>query len=978
MATGHPADRFPHPRRTAPRDRPAPPVLMTVLAAIGLLASLVATAIQPGQAAAQDTAGLILPEGYPAAVSVDGTQYTFDRPSPLTTDGLEQLDATGDLALYGRDGFDGVYADAGDGALVRYVPSRTDDPATPCLSERPGRDALTTDDATYAYAGPEPDLTPTDLIPIPGASLSLDDADAPISILPDGGDVPAEYWAESAEGLERFVAVDGDGVPPQLAGPVTVGDRDLSDPVDVTDSVDLDALDRVGCAGPFPAFVDAGDDAVGFVLVGDRLFSFTATASEAESTPSAGDDESVEPSAVPSDETDSPAPSDETESAAPSDDTGTASPSEEPSADASAEVSDEPAAPETEPVAVTDVTTLPAGYPGNVRLDAGEYLFDRIVPLDPADLTGLDPLDGNDVYGPAGGETDRIFVQRDGGPLARYLALNGTDGEATCLVDAASFQPVIAGDATYVFAGIDPDLTPDLLDEIGGTFDINGQSSPIYVDDASADPFLELFADTPDGLYRFTLIGDGGAPLQYTPTFAIGDQTATLTGDETATVDLASLVRVGCVGAFPVYGASAEGPFTQLYLAVSQSVIAYEVTGGSAPPATPATPEPTATTAPTATATATLEPTATATLEPTATATVEPTATATATATATTEPTGTATIEATEAAEPTATLEPTATTEATASATATTEPTATVVVDVPLPTGTTAPTATIAPTGTPEPTATTAPPTPTAPRVLQPVAIVPTVAPGITPAAVTVVTTTCTGPIGQYTAEGYPDLLPRLIQTGGISYGLSGFGDAGQLGTLTRIGCGGGFEIVVSDQIARDATLFLRVPVGSVVAGQPTLFRYDRTLTFTVRAESARQPALISDGTRSYTATATWQRSTYSSVSVELYVADPAATSPATVYARRVDGGAIGTYSLVDGTDQRAAADVAAAGAAAGLNDDLTLGADRYVLTALWSPVGATSNGFVTLYGPTGDASPTTLLGFDPRSPGLIVFTRPA
>ena len=263
-----------------------------------LILGLALTGLTPRPALAQDTGPLVLPEGYPAAITLDDTQYTFDRPSLLTPDTLDPAGSDGDLDIATRDGTDAVYATNGDGPVVRYVPSQVDAPVNPCLAEQPGRSSLATNDATYAYAGIEPDLSPVDLAAIPGASITIDDAAAPLFTLPDPGDVPAEYWVVTGVGTERFVAVDDAGLPPQLLGAVTVGDRDLSDPVDVSDSVDLESLDRFGCAGPFPAFVEGGDDTVAFVLVGERLFSFTATTAEEAATPIAEETETVEADAT--------------------------------------------------------------------------------------------------------------------------------------------------------------------------------------------------------------------------------------------------------------------------------------------------------------------------------------------------------------------------------------------------------------------------------------------------------------------------------------------------------------------------------------------------------------------------------------------------------------------------------------------------------------------------------------------------------
>lgn len=1005
-----------------------------VVVALSLLVGFLATGATSLPAVAQNLEPLLLPDGYPAAVSLEATQYSFDRPTALTVDDVESVGADGDIALFTQDRVEALYAAVGAGPLVRYLPSNAEDPSTPCVVEGAGLGALTTSTATYAYAGREPEFNPSDLDPVSGASLTIDGSSAPLFVLPDSGDVPSEYWANSGQTLERFVLVDGAGLPPQLAGPVTVGDLDLSDPANVTGSVDPAALARVGCAGPFPVLGDGNDPTVAFAVVGDQVFSFTATqvsstAAAEDAEPTVASSEEAEPSETADDEA---TPADEPTASA------TAEPTEVATAEATTEsaATEETAASAATPDAETPVpadedagdpaamvpNVLPDGYPGNVITSTGEYLFDRVVPLDVTTLAVLETTADGTVYGPADGATDRVFLQREGGVLVRYLALTGFDGVGTCVSENSEFLPLSVNGATYVFAGIEPDLTVDILVQIDGTFDIEGESSSVYIDTGTFDPLPEFFADTAGGLYRFTLLDTSGVPLSLSPSFALGDQVATFDSDVSGSVDLANLTRLGCAGPFPLYSSADAAPFVELFLVVGQTILRFDVTGGAAAEPTAPVPTETATVVPTATATeeptATPEPTATATVEPTATP--EPTATATATfePTATPEPTATATVEPTATA--TATPAPTAT--------ATVEPTAT-----PAPTATIAPTAvpTEAPTATPEPTATREPAvttaaiestatvapvgdpgatlTPTVPpteapatqapatqvpatqaaatqapdagaptavstRVLQPVAIIVTAPTEAPVAAETVEATTCDGPIGQYAADGYPELLPRQIQLTGIAYRLTGFADPAASGTLTLIGCVGGFNVVSSDQQDPASTLYLQVPEGSAQAGQQTLFQYAVAITFTVQVESARQPAVISSGAVNYSASAQWVRSIYSSVTVELYVVNAEIATPDLIYALRVDGGIIGSYTLVTSDDIVADEAAVAAGAPGGLNPDLSIVGQRYVLTAVWTPVGTTTNGFVTLYGDPADPDGTRLLGTDPRVPNLLIF----
>ncbi|HEV2527261.1 MAG TPA: hypothetical protein VGT61_02270 [Thermomicrobiales bacterium] len=955
--------------------------------------------VRPATTIAQDLTPLVLPSGYPAAVTDgDGAAYSFDRPTTLDVSTLDEAGTDGDMTLYTADDPGVIYGSVGGDLIVRYLAASLADPDTLCRSEDPARDSLLTTVATYVHAGIEPDLTSADLAEVPGAAITIDEADAPLYTLPAPGDTPAEFWAATAEGLERYVAVNDAGLPPQLAGEVVVGDLALTDPVDVTDSVDISGLNRFGCAGPFPVFVDGDDSGAALVGAGDRVFSFTTTAIQ-------GDDEPVEDVTPDTSTPDASAPDPEQVA------DESAEPVESPSAGTEGT---EPATAEPDAdVASSPPNILPADYPGNLLLDSGEYIFDRTLPLAADAFDPGGDVDGASLYLPPGGETNRVFLQSGDGPLARYLAVAGQLEGGDCLSQDAAFLPLTVGDTTYAYAGVDPDLTEADLRQIDGTFDIDGQSSSVFIDPGEFDPIPEIFGSTDAGLYRFVLLDVSGAPLSLVPSFAFGTGTATYDTDVSDQVDIADLQRIGCAGSFPLYAADQASSATEVFVLVAQSLLRYDVTGVEvAEPATPeptiapteaptatatATQEPTATTEPTATpteeptATATTEPTATPTEEPTATATIEPTATPTeaptataeptATATATVEPTATAAVEptATATATATATVESTATASVQPTATATTEPTATTEATVVVPAANATATPTSTATATGEPTATVAPstatiPAPTATQQRQPVAVVPTLPPDVTPAVATAAPRACTGQIGAYAADGVPELLPRRIQLAGISYQFEGPVDPATAGQLTRIGCAGAFTVFESDLAPRTDSVFLQVPAGAAQGGQPTLFRFDAGLTFTVRAEAAERPQLISNGTSSFTAVSTWVRSTYSSVTVELYVPSDAGVAPERILGVRVGGGVIGEYVPVTDSQQAARAELTDLASLNGLNLDLIVGGQRYVLTAIWLPVGTTTNGFVTLYGDQADLESLQLLGLDPRSPNLTIY----
>jgi hypothetical protein len=59
---------------------------------------------------------------------------------------------------------------------------------------------------------------------------------------------------------------------------------------------------------------------------------------------------------------------------------------------------------------------------------------------------------------------------------------------------------------------------------------------------------------------------------------------------------------------------------------------------------------------------------------------------------------------------------------------------------------------------------------------------------------------------------------------------------------------------------------------------------------------------------------------------------------------------------------------------AAGLNPDLTINGQRYLLVAIYEPVGTTTNGFLTLFAADQDGVSQILLGRDKRETGLFIY----
>jgi len=134
---------------------------------------------------------------------------------------------------------------------------------------------------------------------------------------------------------------------------------------------------------------------------------------------------------------------------------------------------------------------------------------------------------------------------------------------------------------------------------------------------------------------------------------------------------------------------------------------------------------------------------------------------------------------------------------------------------------------------------------------------------------------------------------------------------------------------------------------------------------------------VITAGDESYVLGQTWHRSIYSSVTAIVFAQDPNAADPPRVFAVPVDGDVIAEYVPQVGDVVEAPAELRARAEEEGINPDLVLaGNRRYLLVNLWSPVGTTTNGWVTLYSSTSEGVADTLLATDPRSLDLFVYRR--
>ncbi|MBA2247612.1 MAG: hypothetical protein H0W23_05750, partial [Chloroflexia bacterium] len=263
---------------------------------------------------------------------------------------------------------------------------------------------------------------------------------------------------------------------------------------------------------------------------------------------------------------------------------------------------------------------------------------------------------------------------------------------------------------------------------------------------------------------------------------------------------------------------------------------------------------------------------------------------------------------------------------------------------------------------------------PAATAPVAPVAVVPTLSPNAPPPAIAtaIPRTTCQGEPGEINAQGLPSHLLTRIQLGGVAYTFVGVEEASAAGTLTRISCIGAFEAVSTDLAEQSQVIFLRVSATS-----QQVYRFEAALTYQIEFQVSEQPRSISTLDQRYQLRQTWQASVYSSTSVLLFVEDVENSAPEVFYgvnvSQTVVGESIGEYRLPGETATASEAMVAAA-ERTGLNVDLTINGQVYILVNVYEPTGTTSNGFITLFGTAAEGDPAMLLGRDKRELELYVF----
>jgi hypothetical protein len=923
----------------------------------------------------------------PLEVSLDGTRFALDRVVSIDLQGLEAVGEDAGIPLFAAPGgppYDRVYGvpDADAASAGRYLAQQPVGPDGTCVAASANFTLLTVGEDQYAYAGPEPDLIPDQLQTVfqtaDGQPVYAETAEQPFP----------ELYVLTEGVLSRFVLLDERGVPVTIGDAVAFAGQEFVFDRDATGEVDPNALNRVGCAGPFP--VRAADDAGSgpfaeiFVELNDetpRLLAFVAVDAAVEpATPPvvttvAPAEPTIEaptevPTATPIPPTETPAPPTETPipptptlvpptatpvppTATPVPPTATLAPPATPAPEAPPEVpatepppatptpeSDPSPAPGTPeppsdvaptPLALPTVTPeavpasdipvdapapVPETLPREIQVQGIRYLFDLEVDIDPQTLVQVDVVQTPDT-------TLTIFAAPEdqvGSARLSYRqeALLGPFGRVYAVSAATGVVVRYVSEAPITTAGTVEIAAPCSAEAVTQTFSYTFESQQYSYVFASVETNLSVEA------------------LRTSTMAALGDVPVADDGREI-------LVRAGGYpGLAEVFLASDQGldryvalnvagvPVTLNNLLFAETRFRYEaqvsveVTESSFRRIGCAGPFPLF-----------------------------------------------APIAQAEAAVPLQTaftvidtrVYQFVSTEIVIAPTGQVPPPPAI---VPPPPGfvqiTLQTTIVVGPTPTPLPNIRVVP--------LPGATTTPTPASGLV-AVLPVQQRHCQGDPGPISANGLPERLPFRIQLSGIAYGFVGTEQTTGDLRLRRIGCVGPFEAVQAEG-AGGRVVYLRTDRAA-----QTIYRYEAGTSFAVDFVVGGDPRVITAEDQRYVLDETWQRSIYSSVTVIVYAQEANAIDPPRVFAVQVDGDVIAEYVPEGGDVVEASPELRARAEEVNINPDLVLGGGRrYLLVNLWSPLGTTTNGWVTVYSPEGVVGAETLLATDPRSLDLFVYRR--
>ena len=177
-----------------------------------------------------------------------------------------------------------------------------------------------------------------------------------------------------------------------------------------------------------------------------------------------------------------------------------------------------------------------------------------------------------------------------------------------------------------------------------------------------------------------------------------------------------------------------------------------------------------------------------------------------------------------------------------------------------------------------------------------------------------------------------------------------------------------------TDQADQAEVVYLRSTTAGPASQQ--VYRFEAAPTYQIQFQVTDQPQVITTGDETY-------RSGRGLATVDLL--QPVRHPLRRGCRRPGPGGHLRTRRFTDGRWRRhrrvpaagrhrtPGPETVAAAEQAGLNPDLTIGGQHYVLVDIYTPIGTTRNGFMTLFA-TSTEAPEMVLGRDQRELGLLVF----
>lgn len=934
-------------------------------------------------------------------VTVGDTRYALDRPITIAFDGLQPIGETNGQEVYavGEPPYQRVYsAIPGTAQAGRYfaelpvVPSGEPSPENTCLAESVNFNIVEVGAARYVYAGPEPDLTPASLLEV------LQTSDGQPVYAEDTAEPSRELFFPSESGLDRFVLLAESGLPITVGETIVFAGQTFGFAGDLTGTIDASTLVRAGCLGPFSARSDAPADGGAldqiFLVLNDqapRVLAFAAQAPDGDLAPTEVPAEAptvapptatvpppptataipptataVPPTATAVPETPTPLPSPTvvpaTATLAPPAATPppvatevptvtaeppvvTPAPTEFAAEASPAAATETPAvptstvppatdqvmppevfptvAPPTTPVSAVPLDApppIPPAWPREIEVQGVRYTFDLEVDVDPGTLEQVDvvqaPAVTLDIFASA---TDQVgslslgLVQSTlAGPFGRVYAVSAETGVV----------------ARYV---------SEVTVTTAGQFDVAAPCS------AEANPrtFSHVFDNQ-----------------QYAYTFASVETTVSVEALRSATITAFGDIPRTDDGREILVRAGGYPGVAEVFLPNGDTLERYIALNAAGLPVT-------------------LSNLVFAETQFRFDAQVSVTV-------------DTAGLQRIGCSGPFPLFAPTEQANAQAPVITTLTVVDSRVFQF------TAFSTMIAPAGQNPPPPAIVPPPPgfvqitlqttvnvgPLPTPLPNVRDIPSQAqPGATstPASTSGLVTQaperdrrCQGDPGEIDANGLPERLPRQIQLSGVSYRFVGEEPFDNDATLTRLGCVGPFEAVQAAGSGVAQVVYLRVNRRADL-----LYRFNAESSFAVDFTVGGDARAITAFDERYLLNETWTRSIYSSVTVIVYTSDADAADPARLFAVRVDGDVIAEYVAEGGDVVEAPVELQARAEELGINPDLVLGGGRrYLLVNLWSAIGTTTDGWVSLYSVTGEGAADTLLATDPRSLDLLIYRR--